>query len=310
MVSGQNVDNGVFETIELFGKKVDVRNRPCVVNGIKHDIKTTKLDLYIKVSDLCNAHCSVCSNRGCEKASEIDYKKLEYVIKYLDEKGRIGRIAITGGEPFLDLDRLNKVLNIVFKAKPDAYVTINTNGFRIKNSLLLDSISKVGGIHISRHHYRDSINNKFFGIDTASRDDIRSVVVDSNNPSLIRVNCLLMKNYIHTIKDVERYLEMAAVLGVNHCGFISLMPCNDESLNEYIDFNDVFKDVPDRFQIVSSTNDLDICECTNGVYVANNGRVMPFYARSTKKMDCPYARQYVYTSDNNLLAGFGGQKII
>ena len=300
----------MYETIELFGKKVDVRNRPCAINGKEFDIRTTKLDLYIKVTDLCNGHCSVCSNKGYEKKSEIDYQKLKYVIKYLDEQDRVGRIAITGGEPFLDLDRLNKVLNIVFDAKPDAYVTINTNGFRIQDSLSLDNISQVGGIHISRHHYRDSVNNEFFGIKTASRDDIRRVVTESKNPRLIRLNCLLMKNYIHTILEVQRYLEMAAVLGVNHCGFISLMPYNEASIREYVDFNDVFQEVPERFQIISNTKDLDVCECANGVYLANNGRVMPFYARMTKNLDCPYARQYVYTSDNHLTAGFGGPVLL
>lgn len=306
----QTLDNTEYESINLFGKIVKVRNKPCSVNGKTANVSNMKLDLYIKVSDLCNAHCSVCSNKGNEKPSDIDYKKLEFVIAYLESKGRIGRIAITGGEPFLDLDRLNKVLNVVFKAKPDAYVTINTNGFRIRDSLSLDNISQVGGIHISRHHFKDSVNNEFFGIKTASRDDIRRVVVDSHNSKLIRLNCLLMKNYVHTIKDVERYLEMAAVLGVNHCGFVSLMPYNEESISEYIDFSDIFKDVPERFQIISKTKDLDICECANGVYLANNGRVMPFYARKTKELDCPYARQYVYTSDNHLTAGFGGRNLI
>ena len=299
-----------YEIIELFGKAVKVRNKPCSVNGKIENSTSMKLDLYIKVSDLCNARCSVCSNKGNEKNSKLDYQKLEYVIKYLEDRGRIGRIAITGGEPFLDFDRLNKVLNIVFRAKPDAYVTINTNGFQIKESLKLDNISQVGGIHISRHHYKDSVNNEFFDINTASRNDINNVIKSSKNQKLFRLNCLLMNSYIHTIKDVERYLEMASVVGANHCGFISLMPYNEDAVKEYVDFKDVFKDVPERFQIISETKDLDICECTNGVYIANNGRLMPFYARKTKELDCPYARQYVYTSDNHLTAGFGGPKII
>ena len=305
----QTLENN-YDTIELFGKKVDVCNKMCSINGKEIETKKVKLDLYIKVTDLCNAHCSVCSNKGNEKDSKLDYNKLEYVIRGLNEQGRLGRIAITGGEPFLDVDKLNKVLNIVFGVKPDAIVTINTNGFRIKECLDLDNINQVCGIHISRHHYRDSINDKFFGIKTASRDDIREVIKKSNNQRLIRLNCLLMKKYIHTISDVSRYLEMAANLKVNHTGFISLMPYNEESIKEYVDFTDIFNDVPERYQMISNTEDFDICECTNGVYLSNNGRLIPFYARKLKKLDCPYARQFVYTSDNQLTAGFGKQKIL
>ena len=309
MVKMQTLDNS-YDTIKLFGKKVDVCNRLCSINGKEPDTKKVKLDLYIKVTDLCNAHCSVCSNKGNEKDSKLDYKKLEYVIRGLNEQGRLGRIAITGGEPFLDVDRLNRVLNIVYAANPDAVVTINTNGFRIKECLDLDNINQVSGIHISRHHYRDSINDEFFEIKTASRTDIRDVVKKSGNPSLIRLNCMLMNKYINNINEVTRYLEMAANLKVNHAGFISLMPYNEESIKEYIDFTDIFSDVPERYQIISNTKDLDICECTNGVYLSNNGRVVPFYARKVKELNCPYARQFVYTSDNQLTAGFGRQKII
>lgn len=294
----------MFETIELFGQKVDIKNNDCALIGDDPIRTHMKLNLYIKVTDMCNAKCSVCSNHGNEKCSQIDYEKLKYVIKYLDERGLINRIGITGGEPFLDVDRLNKVLNTVFEAKEDAFVTINTNGFRLKESLSLDSINKIEGIHISRHHFNDQMNNKFFGIKTASKDDIAEVVEKSNNPRLIRLNCLLMKDYIHNIRQVERYLDTAAELGVFKCGFVSLMPINEESKEQFIDFNDIFDKLPGKFLETAHTCDLNICECTNGVYLADNGNVMRYYARMTKELNCPYARQYVYTSDNHLSVGF------
>ncbi len=294
----------MFETIELFGQKVDIKNNDCALIGDDPIRTHMKLNLYIKVTDMCNAKCSVCSNHGNEKCSQIDYEKLKYVIKYLDERGLINRIGITGGEPFLDVDRLNKVLNTVFEAKEDAFVTINTNGFRLKESLSLDSINKIEGIHISRHHFNDQMNNKFFGIKTASKDDISEVVEKSNNPRLIRLNCLLMKDYIHNIRQVERYLDTAAELGVFKCGFVSLMPINEESKEQFIDFNDIFDKLPGKFLETAHTCDLNICECTNGVYLADNGNVMRYYARMTKELNCPYARQYVYTSDNHLSVGF------
>ena len=269
-----------------------------------------KLNLYIKVTDMCNGKCSVCSNHGNEKQSVIDYEKLKYAIKYLDSKDLINRIGITGGEPFLDMDRLNTVLNTVFDAKPDAFVTINTNGFRIDKCLSLDAIDKVQGIHISRHHYDDEKNNEFFHIKTASKDDIYNVLSKSSNKHLLRLNCLLMKSYINNIQEVQKYLEMASELGIFRNGFVSLMPINEESIKEFINFNDIFKDLPDRFIKTDELHDQEICECMNGAYLGNNGNIVEYYARMTKELNCPYTRQFVYTSDNHLTVGFNKKPLL
>ena len=56
--------------------------------------------------------------------------------------------------------------------------------------------------------------------------------------------------------------------------------------------------------------DLNICECTNGLYLANNGNIVEYYARMTKDLNCNYARQFVYTSDNKLTVGFNQKSLI
>lgn len=300
----------MFETIELFGQKVDIKNHGCFTKGISPSKSHMKLNLYIKVTDMCNGRCSVCSNHGNEKVSNIDYEKLKYVIEYLDSKNLINRIGITGGEPFLNVDKLNKVLNTIFEAKKDALVTINTNGFRIKDALSLDNVKDLYGIHISRHHYDDEINNQFFGIQTASKEDIQYVMEKAINKKLIRLNCLLMKKYINNLNEVQQYLEMASNLGIFRCGFVSLMPINEESVKEFIDFNEVFKDLSNRFLKTGDLCDLDICECINGVYLAQNGNIVEYYSRMTKKLDCPYTRQFVYTSDNHLTIGFNKKPLL
>ena len=104
----------------------------------------------------------------------------------------------------------------------------------IKNILNLDKIDKIEGIHISRHHYNDIKNNKIFGIDVASCDDIKKVMEMSNNKRLIRLNCLLLKGNIDNIEEVN--------YGKN------------------------------------------ICECINGVYVSDEGKVIEYYARMTKEL--------------------------
>ena len=102
---------GMANTIELFGQKVEIKDTPCTRKGETPERCRMSLNLYIKVTDMCNAKCSVCSNKGNEKCSQIDYEKLKYTIEYLDSRGLINRIGITGGEPFLDFDRLMNKYN-------------------------------------------------------------------------------------------------------------------------------------------------------------------------------------------------------
>lgn len=300
----------MYETIELFGQKVDIKNSNCVKCGDEITRMPMKLNLYIKVTDLCNAKCEVCSNKGNEKSGNIDLDKLKMVIKYLDDKGIINRIGITGGEPMLEINKLNNLLNAIFEVKKDAMVTINTNGFRIKEILNLDSNRSIDGIHISRHHYNDDINNAFFGIETASNKDIEDFINKVDNKKLLRLNCLLMKKYINSIDEVAKYLENAALLNVFRVGFVSLMPINQISIENFINFNDVFKDLPNQFLNTNNLHDFNICECTNGLFLGYNGNIIEYYARMTKELNCEYARQLVYTSDNKLTIGFNKKPLV
>lgn len=300
----------MFETIELFGQKVDIKNSNCTKCNEEPIRTSMKLNLYIKVTDVCNARCEVCSNKGNEKASIIDLEKLKMVISYLDSKDIINRIGITGGEPMLDIKRLNDVLNAIYEVKPSAVVTINTNGCNIKEALYLDSINKIEGIHISRHHYQDEINNKFFGINTATNQDIEMVMNKVSNKKLLRLNCLLMKKYINNIKEVSKYLDNATLLNIFRVGFVSLMPINNPSIENFINFKEVFKDMPSNFIETNNLNDLDVCQCTNGLYLGYNGNIIEYYARMTKELNCEYARQLVYTSDNKLTVGFNKKPLI
>lgn len=42
--------------------------------------------------------------------------------------------------------------------------------------------------------------------------------------------------------------------------------------------------------------DKNICERVAGIYCASNEKLVEYYARMTKELDCPYTRQLVYTT--------------
>lgn len=300
----------MIEKITLFGEEIPAKNYLCSTDCNNLISGNCKFNLYIKLTDYCNAKCEYCSNQSSiPKEENLDLKKLELVIKELSEKNILNRISITGGEPLLFGDRLNLVLNKIFEILPDAFVTMNTNGINFEKIYELDSLNKINGIHISRHHYDDNINNKIFGVKTVSKEEIKQLFDKVKNKKLIRLNCLLIKGLIENIEQVQKYLELSSEIGVFRAGFVSLMPINEYGKDNYINFNDVFNDLSSRFFSTYHYYDSNICECCNGIYLADNNRLVEYYARMTKELNCDYMRQLVYTPNNELLLGFNKRKI-
>lgn len=295
----------MYQEIELFGEKIKIKNYACSSIQNEYEKQDMKLNLYIKINDGCNAKCKFCSNSEMQDMGQIDLKKLEYVLEYFNNRKLLNRISITGGEPMLKIELLNKVANLIYKEIPNAIVTINTNGYNIREVIKLDAIDKIAGIHISRHHYEDKINTQIFGTKVATEEDIEYVMKNVKNKKLLRLNCLLIKNNIDKIEEVEKYLEFASKLGIFRVGFVSLMKVNDYSKENFIDFNDVFKEATMNPKTFMHFYDTNICECINGVYISKQGEFVEWYARMTKELNCEYTRQFVYTSDNKLSTGFG-----
>lgn len=299
----------MFEEIEIFNKKVNIRNYFCSSEPKKFEKGNLKLNLYIKITDACNAKCEFCSNKETKDNGIIDLNKLKEVLIELKNKDLINRIGITGGEPFLKFELLNNILNLIYEVNPRAMVTINTNGYNLRNILKLDNIDKLEGVHISRHHYDDLINQKIFDLQVATNKDIEYVINNVKNKKLIRLNCLLMKSNINSNNEIQQYLEEASKLNIFRVGFVALMPINEYSNKEYININDVLN-TGDKFLDSGHYYDYDICECRNGVYIASNGNLVEYYLRMTKNLSCEYSRQLVYTSDNKLKVGFGNDSLI
>lgn len=300
----------MYREIELFGKQVKLKNYTC--SNIENTVipATMQLDLYLKITDICNAKCAVCSNKGNESLENIDLSKLKYVLEYLYNKNVLNRVAITGGEPFLNIQKLNNVVNTIYEANNKAIVSINTNGYRLNEASQLDNIGKVREIHLSRHHYLDKENDEFFKIKTATINDIVKAS-EKLNKDAIKLNCLIMKQFIYNLKEVKNYLEMASKLGISLVRFLSLMALNDESIKNFIDINEVFKEQDEDMIATEHNYDCKLCECLHGLYCGDNGKLVRYWARKTKEPEFDgYIRQLVYSSDNQLMSGFSGKSLI
>ena len=296
--------------IELFGKKVVLGNNICSKDDTYKEDKYRTYNLYISIIDVCLASCPFCNNNTKKKQTftdkKFDVEKLKQILKELKDKSLLNRVSITGGEPFLNIELLNEVINSVFEMCGDnQYLTINTNGFNLDRVTELDKIKNIAGIHISRHHYLDEKNDNLFGFKTIHLEEIKHLQDKLENKHLLRLNSLLIKNYIDSAKEVENYLEMAAKLGIFRVGFVGLMPLNEFSKQNYVEYHDILNNLSQDCAVVSKLKNSNTCDCANGMYMSKEGKLVEFYSRVVRDLNPQYAGQLSYTVENNLCAGFG-----
>jgi molybdenum cofactor biosynthesis enzyme MoaA len=295
-----------MKTINLFGHDIIVRDTLCSTN--KDDSKKVEpsLRLYIKLTDACNADCLFCANRESRDFGNLDFKKLEFVIRYLLDRGLLHGISITGGEPMMNPDKMNSLLNLIYSIDSDMEVAISTNGYNLRSFLDMEHVNKLESIHISRHHYDDEVNYSIFGSrNVASTEDIITLQEGLDDKRIININTLVMKDYLEDLTGIKRMLNYVGDVGVYKNGFVSLMKCNQFSRDHFINFNDIFSSLDGSFYLGHHFYNGEYCECVDGVYLTDKDKMVEFYARMVKDCECPYTTQLVYTSDNKVTAGFG-----
>ncbi len=295
-----------MKTIRIFNQDILVRDSLCTTDINKRKEVLPSLRLYIKLTDECNANCLFCSNRDARDFGTIDLKKLEYVIRYLLNMKVLHGISITGGEPMVNPDMMNKLLNLIYEIDSSLEVAISTNGYNLLEFLKMDAVNKLESIHISRHHYNDEVNFNIFGSkDVASSKDIILLQEGLDDKKIININTIIMKKYIDNLEEIKRMLDYVGNLGVYKNGFVSLMKCNSFALEHFINFNDIFNNLDKNFYLGHHFYSGEYCECVDGLYLTKYNKIVEFYARMVKECNCPYTTQLVYTSDNKVTAGFG-----
>ena len=295
-----------MKTINLFGHDIIVRDTLCSTDPKDLKVVDPSLRLYIKLTDACNADCLFCANKESRDFGNLDFKKLEFVIRYLLDRGLLHGISITGGEPMINPDKMNMLLNLIYSIEPIMEVAISTNGYNLRSFLDMEYVNKLESIHISRHHYDDEINYSIFGSrEVASTEDIIALQEGLDDKRIININTLFMKDYIEDLREIKKMLNYVGDVGVYKNGFVSLMKCNLFSRDHFINFNDIFSSLDESFYLGHHFYNGEYCECVDGVYLTDKDKMVEFYARMVKDCECPYTTQLVYTSDNRVTAGFG-----
>lgn len=269
----------------IFDKEINLKTYDCSKDGINYDtLEIPIINLYIQTTPKCNAKCDFCNTRCVNDI--FDFEKLKLVIKKLKEKNIvIGKVAITGGEPLLEMERISNILDIC----NDMYLTLNTNAFDIERLKVFGKDSRIKEIHISKHHYDNNINDKIMSIKTPSIETL--ALLDFANK--IKINCVWQKGGIENYSDLISMMEILGVNGIKELRNISLLPLNEKSIEKYIDLTTIMKEC-EEFLNNGYLYDKHMCKCLEFVYLSKSGGIVKNIIRQTFDDNYDCVKQFVY----------------
>jgi molybdenum cofactor biosynthesis enzyme MoaA len=292
-----------MNNIKIFNKEINLKSHYCSLFGETPDkIEIPYINLYVKLNQ-CNAKCPFCIYQD---GNQFNQQKFIQILTELKQKIIIQKIAITGGEPTLNWDQFKSVINISKEISPKSELTLNTNGTNWDK--LFDETYKVFDyIHLSRHHYNDSINNKIFGITTPSSIEIKNSPKSHNHQ--IHLKCVLMKDYIDNEKKLFKYLDWSNLVEINDVGLNTLMPVNEFSNRNLVKLDDR-KLIGKNFTVSKKFERCgEGCECYNYIYLPENEFRNPIRVYHKNTYNPTQITETLVFDGENLTTGFGGEII-
>ena len=289
----------------LFGKAIQIKDKGCAIGSAKPKDIVPSVNLFVKVTDACNARCKFCSNaRTPGTCRPFDIMKLLHIVHELQENGiLVNRMNITGGEPSVVPQRVEDILSRMEQKEFNGiHLHLNTNGL-LPESKELMRLPRWDSISISLHHYDRKKLSELYG------KPISALSFDFSRIDLDKVNasCNLVKGYIDTANEVEKMMQFTIGLALPRLGFVSLMKVNDYCKEHYVDFSDIAIDCIPHLYFTESRNRGKDCKCSNYLY-NHKGKILEIYMRnyanfkyceSSLLYDGEYLRQGFH--DNNII---------
>ena len=268
--------------IDFKGKSISVKEFDCQFGSLPGERISPHVNLFVKVTSGCNAHCSFCSNAGAVASKNpFDTDKLLRIIEELQStKIRVNRVNITGGEPSIVIPLVEGILDHLSEATfSGIHVHLNTNGLLPASQELMrhprwDSIS------MSLHHYSLPKLSELYGI----RIPETALHFEGIDMQKINASCNLIKGYVDSPEEAGKMLDYAVELGIPRIGFVALMKVNDFCRKHFVDIDAINLESIPHVYFTKSMNRGINCKCSNYLY-NKNLRVLEIYMRN-------YSNQY------------------
>lgn len=158
-----------------------------------------KLPLNVLLTKRCNAACVFCvEETKTNTPDRHSWQEFAAEINNLIEQGLVSDVLLLGGEPlyFRGILELVNALTIPPIITTNGHRLIHDSGFRSEFSKL-----KLRGLNFSLPHYAERQRTRLMGQLLATNQQLRETI--SQLPFPVRVNTLLLKNYIDSLTEVQ-----------------------------------------------------------------------------------------------------------
>ena len=168
-----------------------------------------KLPLNVLLTKRCNVACKFCVEETKIKTPDLlNHKDFAKRVNTLIAEGKVSDVLLLGGEPlyFKGILELIQALDIP--------PIITTNGSRlVQDPAFLKAITKlkVRGFNISLPHYSEKQRLRLMGKLPATNAQLKEVIREL--PFKVRVNSILLKNYIDSLTEVQMMAYFCKSIG-------------------------------------------------------------------------------------------------
>lgn len=248
---------------ELFGKPILLKTHGCNHDDCQGRPIPPSVNIFVKVTNGCNAHCAFCSNAGAEPINGFDIQKLERIITEIKAQGIfVNRVNITGGEPACVPKRVESLLEMMDKdGMRDIHLHLNTNGLLTSSQELMRA-PRWDSISVSLHHYNLAKLSELYGV-TITKDAFQFRDIDMMK---VNASCNLIRGYIDSTEQAHRMMDFCLDRDFTRLGFVGLMPVNSYCRERLVRLDELrLSDIPHCYFTESKNRGSD-CKCSNYLY--------------------------------------------
>ena len=291
--------------MKLFGKTILLKKRSCSVDGTPGVRLLPEVNLYVRVTNGCNACCKFCSNyANAGRSVSFNRAKLLRVLDELEENGiAINRLSITGGEPGTVRGLVEDVLSDLSDGHyRDVPVTLATNGLSDDSRALIRH-RRWNEVCLSVHHYDYARMAEAYGLDIkVERFDFSDLPFGK-----VAFSCNLIKGLIDSPHEMLRMMEFAHENRIKSLGFVELMPVNDFCRAHLVKIDNLDLEGLNHL-IKDCENKRDgVCRCRNYLH-SKGGETLSVYVRAM--LNPQYCESSLLYDGENLRQGFHSDNVI
>ena len=175
---------------------------------------SSELFLDVVFTSACDCACPWCIARTPEYAPE-DRKAWEQAVTDAFRLFRIRNVIILGGEATIDPCFREKLeyLSRTMEGQQAEHLILTTNGNRLKDPAMLRTIleSRIDAVNLSRMHYLQEENDRIFGQETLTAEEIRSLYEQLKaNGMTLRINVNVWRGNLDTPAEMDAFVSAFA----------------------------------------------------------------------------------------------------